>query len=276
MAPIQEVEQSEYLCTLQPCASSDLAQALLARRASCILAGYGVDATGLYPPHVSVTGFFTATREQASTFCELARRELEHAALRAVEARSVVATDGGHVLLDIIAPGAAEFSAALTAGAAALGVGVRPKTVRHLSLASCRGSDECAGIVALHEGLPSQGGAGWELVVSELTRRSDVEALRQEGRGHAFRDVLRLPLDAARRSAGPSKDAFLEWASPVCKLQGGEDAKDALDRVLRLGTPMKKRCWSLAGFGEFVQQVTPPKVLKAALEPDTRSVCCGK
>merc|ERR1719512_663740 len=66
----------EFLCTLQPRPNSDVEKWFATCREACRLQGYGLDATDLYPPHVTVTGFFTATQGQALEVCALAAAEL--------------------------------------------------------------------------------------------------------------------------------------------------------------------------------------------------------
>lgn len=297
MAPSEELEAgvSEYLCTLQPHRGSQLAQALLARRTSCELAGLGVDSAWLYPPHVSVTGFFTATKEQAELVCELARSELERAQAAeseahgiecTVEVRKVLTTETGHVLLDVEAPSVAKLSSALAERAKKCGVGVRPKAVRHLSLAAGRSDPgvRCA-IADFHKGLPLEADAGWELVVAQLVKRSDVEALQSEGRRHHFSDLLRLPVSGNVRYEGPQHAVLLAWPSPICKWQASarearmtndekypalmdcmlcnETPTDAdMDCSLCNGTPMKKRPWAWSGADN--EKGTPPKLTKVA------------
>eukprot|EP00971_Amphidinium_carterae_P180850 3587499-Amphidinium_carterae.1 len=55
---------AEYLCTLQPRKGSWLENDLLHCRGKCLRAGLGHDTTGLYPPHVTLVGFFKATSQQ--------------------------------------------------------------------------------------------------------------------------------------------------------------------------------------------------------------------
>merc|ERR1719414_1587720 len=55
----------EFLCTLQPRPHSDVEKWFASCREACRHQGYGLDATDLYPPHVTVTGYFTATEGQA-------------------------------------------------------------------------------------------------------------------------------------------------------------------------------------------------------------------
>lgn len=209
---------SEYLCTLQPPNSSALAQGLLSRRVACQQAGFELDATGLYPPHVSVTGFFKATQSQAAEICTIAATELAAvlapAALppdqwgsdggadvgsECVKVQQVVTTEGGHVLLDVVAPLISDFAQVLATQAARVGVHLRPKAVRHLSLASGRNPEERAGIARCYEDL-LVGGCCWDLVVSRLLFRSDVDKLRVGGDMHVFEELLRLKLPCAAKA----------------------------------------------------------------------------
>lgn len=209
---------SEYLCTLQPPKSSALAQGLLSRRVACQQAGLQQDSTGLYPPHVSVTGFFKATQKQAAEVCAIAVTELAAilapAALppdsqggdgladsgnQCVKVQQVVTTEGGHVLLDIVAPLISNFAKVFAAQCALLGVFVRPKAVRHLSLASGRSPEERASIARFYQDL-LVGGCCWDLVVSRLSFRSDVEKLHEGGKMHIFEELLRLKLPCAAKA----------------------------------------------------------------------------
>lgn len=210
---------AEYLCTLQPPKASALGQGLCSRRAACQQAGLEPDATGLYPPHVSVTGFFKATREQAAEICKIAAQDLAavlspvaqapgdegdgtaDVVTECVEVRQVVTTEGGHVLLDVAAPLISGFAEALAAQAALVGVHIRPKAVKHLSLASGKSPEERASIARLHEDLLVGGGC-WDFVVGRLLFRSDVEKLREGGTEHIFEDLLRLKLPCAAKAAG--------------------------------------------------------------------------
>lgn len=206
--------QSEYLCTLQPFETSMFARSLHSRRVACQRAGFGHDSTGLYPPHVSVTGFFKATQKQAKELCSILNTEFSGAVAqsnlrafvqndgadeseRSVKVNKLLTTDDGHVLLDVAAPMVAEVATNLAGQAARIGVHIRPKKVRHLSIASGRSVEEQAGIARIHEDLDF-GHCGWNLVVSRLLFRSDVETLHREGKPHAFGDLLQLPMPCAR------------------------------------------------------------------------------
>lgn len=212
--------QAEYLCTLQPFENSVFAQSLLMKRAACRRAGYGQDKTCLYPPHVSVTGFFKATQRQAQELCALTVRELISAAARrrrsgqsgggwekepeghSVKVKRVISTEGGHVILDVAAPAVAELACTLAEQAASIGLHVRPKDVRHLSIAADRDAKERDGIAKLHEDIDFNCDCGWNLVVSRLLFRSDVETLRTDGTPHLFCDLLRFPVTQALQDPG--------------------------------------------------------------------------
>lgn len=235
----------EYLCTLQLPDGSRLIRDLDERRALC-MAEMGADETVLYPLHVTVTGFFSATAEQAMQIAAAASKLVRSAAPGALDAeiQKVLATDDGHVLLDVVAPGVANLALALAAEAKQHGVLVRPKHVRHLSLAKRRSPAEREQILRLYNGL-SFGSCHFDLVVSRLLRRSDVERLRLHGEGHSFSDLLRLRLPAA---------ADLRLRSPVC-----------------ISTPLRKRPSSPHPADEDVWQdvsrrkLTPPKMHKELL-----------
>jgi len=190
--------ESEYLCTLQPQIGSELhTQLLECRKASQLK--FGVDETCLYPPHVSVTGFFFASSRQVLAICEAIAERCKKLPSTGgkVNLRQVVQATSGHVLIDVVAPGFAELSAAAALEAKPLGVTVRSKAVRHISLASQRSADEQRQIAQLY-GPISLGWHQMDLVVSRLLRRSTVELLQQDMQGHSFVDVLRLPLQSVQ------------------------------------------------------------------------------
>jgi len=214
---------SEYLCTLEPREGSQLARTLAMCRARC-RTHLDVDETMLYPPHISVTGFFSATEEQASGVLAVIQKLLaDWTHSLNVDVQRVVSTDTGHVLLDVVAPGIAAFATALADQARPLGVHARPKAVRHLSLASRRVRQEQAAIADIHADVPLGSGA-FDLVVSQLMRRSDVESLRVAGQVHIFRKLAQLPLPGSSGVGG---------AAPSRMFLGFE-AQDAV-------TPVRKR-----------------------------------
>jgi len=222
---------SEYVCTLQPPEGSALARKLEACRAAC-QREVGPDEASLYPPHVSVTGFFHATPQQAARVCVVLARLVPKWARRGrlhTEVRGVVSTDNGHVILDIHAPGVSDLATALTAQVDPLGIRLRPKAVRHLSLGKGRRPLEQESIARRYAEVPL-GACELDLVVSRLVHRSDVARLCSEGRAHEFRDILRVSLpDGLRRRM--SVDRF-----PI---------RLPLARALR--TPVKRRCSSSFG-----------------------------
>lgn len=235
---------SEYLCTLQPPEGSALALKLSDCRAACRME-LGVDETGLYPPHITVTGFFSATPQQAARVCDavaaLVHRWEPHRLT--VEVRRVVTTETGHVILDVFAPGVADLAAALAAQAESFGIRLRPKAVRHLSLASRRNVQERESVARLHAGVPL-GRCELDLVVSRLLERSDTEGLRGEGRAHVFSNILRLRLPSDMRID------FADQLRPSLKGSGTAD----------VATPMRKRRLEpQEPLGEC-GDATPPKV----------------
>mmetsp|Transcript_72692 Transcript_72692/g.132957 ORF Transcript_72692/g.132957 Transcript_72692/m.132957 type:complete len:265 (-) Transcript_72692:173-967(-) len=232
------VDTSEYLCTLQLPDGSLLAQDLNERRTRC-KAKMGADETVLYPLHVTVTGFFAATSEQASQIAAAAANLVRSATPGAlhVDMRQVLATDDGHVLLDVVAPGIAKLALALAAEAKHLGILLRPKHVRHLSLAKRRSAAEREQIVKLYNDV-SLGHCPLDLVISRLLRRSDVEKLRLHGEAHAFSDLLRMRVPVA---------ADLRLRNPMC-----------------VSTPLRKRPSEPRPAEEDAvrPKLTPPKVPK--------------
>lgn len=240
-------ETSEYLCTLQLPEGSRLAHVLNERRTICT-AEMGPDDTVLYPPHVTVTGFFVATPMQARQIVAVASKLVCTAAAGAmdVEMRRVVSTDDGHVLLDVVAPGVASLAMALAAEAKQFGVLVRPKNVRHLSLAKRRSAAERERIVQLYSSLPL-GACSCELVVSQLLHRSTVDKLRLHGEAHAFSEMLRVHLPA-------TVDARLR--NPAC-----------------ISTPLRKRPSEPRPADEDAirRKLTPPKLPK-----DLVTRCCAE
>merc|ERR1740121_314305 len=141
--------ESEFLITLQSRPDSDLARAFAECREACRRGGFGLDATDLYPPHITVTGFFTATQGQATQICTLAAAELEKLVAAtpgcpapaaekpldfceeaqvcperspAVDLLQVLATEKGYVLVDVCSPGMASLGKALAEEACAHGL----------------------------------------------------------------------------------------------------------------------------------------------------------
>lgn len=252
---------SEYLCTLQPPSNSALAHGLLSRRVACLQAGFGLDSTGLYPPHVSVTGFFEATQKQAANVCKIVATELaavlapaalppDHKSIdggadtrsECVKVQQVVTTEGGHVLLDVVAPLISNFAQVLSTQAALAGVHVRPKTVRHLSLASGKSPEQRVGIARLYEDL-LVGGCCWDLVVSRLSFRSDVEQLQTGGSMHVFEELLRLKVPCAAKAMNePAPNTLMSqidaaaaavaaYATPLARPVGETNTKTRVPQV---------------------------------------------
>jgi len=311
-APCAEKEEprEEYLCTLQPDESSAFAQALRRRRALCKEAGFDVDSTGLFPPHVSVTGFFSASARQAASVCDIVASELRRVAagsgggtanwqgpadaeagMCAPLVRGVVATPGGHVLLDVVAPRITELSQAVACRAVRLGIAVRPKAVRHLSLASGRTAEECKGISELYKDVfaaESMAACSWDLVVSRVVRRSDVDELRRSGQAHVFRDIVRLRLPSTQASVPALLSGIVEaggtdhraFARPTGQPSAGPMTPcDA-------ATPQKRRHWpaeqasatpldSSRGADDG-GEITPVKVAKVETQTPGVAVACDK
>lgn len=196
-SPVEE-ETSEYLCTLQFPPGSPWLQELERCRCACFR-DLGPDETGMYPPHVSVTGFFSATPQQAELLCDKLRKLLLQRAgiLPVQELRHLVSTPDGHVLFDVAAPGVAALSADLAAWARSIGVAVRPKAARHLSLASGRSPDEQLRVMELHRHI-SIGPVHLNLVLSRLLNRSSLDDLASSGQAHLFLELLQLPLPDQR------------------------------------------------------------------------------
>lgn len=243
-------ETFEYVCTLQFAPGSPWLKELELRRAACFRE-LGPDETGLYPPHVSVTGFFSANAQEASELCIV----LEALLARYVcsnpppaELRNILSTPDGHVLIDVAVPGLALLAADFACQAKSLGVAVRPKAVRHLSLASRRTASDQSKIMELHGNLWI-GTTQLDLVLSKLIRRSSVENLEKHGQVHNFEELLRLPLAAGsppqRPKNRPLFSAFCAYAS----------------------TPLRKR--PLDAIPQAVREITPPKCMKlTVIEPN--------
>lgn len=188
---------AEYLCTLQPCEGSQLGSELRTGRRSCALQ-LGSDEASLYPPHVSVTGFFRATRHQAAQLRSLLVDLVAAGAGTTgfhIEGRKIVLASNGHVLIDIHAPEVAELAQAFACKAANHGVHVRPKDVRHLSLASGRSAEEQVRVQELFSGVPF-GQYGMDLVLARLIRRATPAQRGANTTVHQFSEGLRLPLVA--------------------------------------------------------------------------------
>jgi len=256
-AMMEEPVDAEYLVNLQLPASSPWLKELLARRA-CVEQELLADETGLYPPHVSVTGFFSANPKQAAAVCSTVR-ELINAAPCGfeVELRKILSTESGYVLVDVVAPKLAELASTLAAKAIEQGVQIRPKAVRHLSLASGRTPEEQQRIHRLYEGLPlgeCSIGHPLELVVTKLRSRSNLQRFRQEKKAHVFSDLLRIPVALPKGFRGSG--AASAFRMPRL-LQA---------TVFDASTPMRKRPLELTiDKPDADREITPAKHLK--LEP---------
>lgn len=268
-------EVAEYLCTLQPLEGSALANSLAELRARC-QEECQPDETGLYPPHVSVTGFFEATPEQAE---DLRGAVQELAALHAAregafdaQLRRIVSTECGHVLVDVWAPGVAALAQEIASWGARRGLRLRPKAVRHLSLASRRPPAERARIARLYEALPLDAPCALELVLSRVVRRSSPEQLRRHGCMHAFCDVLRwrLPGGAPRACATAPRCAVAPTRvqrrpQPQLPMEGRGRASLCSEALAAsAATPLRKRHSEPTAAEEaLLRQITPVKLAKA-------------
>mmetsp|Transcript_40601 Transcript_40601/g.73082 ORF Transcript_40601/g.73082 Transcript_40601/m.73082 type:complete len:292 (+) Transcript_40601:91-966(+) len=255
---------AEYLINLQLPASSTWLKELLTRRAA-VQQEFLADETGLYPPHVSVTGFFSATSKQAAVICS-SLWELVNAEPRGfeVELRQILSTESGHVLVDVVAHELAKLASSLAAKASEAGVKLRPKAARHLSLASGRTPEEQRRVQQLYQGLPlgkSSLGCPLELVVAKLLCRSNLERLRREQKAHEFSDLLRIPISALPGAQPAGLLSRLAFQLPL--------------RIFDASTPVRKRPLELGiddlDLGRDDQtaagesEITPAKHLK--LEP---------
>jgi len=295
MQVAQAEDAADFVCTLQPRPGSTLAAQFASCRRACQCLGLGVDETSLYPPHVTVTGFFRASDEQAARVCELAAELAASASLavrsegsreekaegqtsdlaegrRDVQLLRVLSTDSGHVIADVVAFSVACLAAALAEKARAFGVQLRPKAVRHLSLASGRGSEEQASILSVYGALPL-GGGPWDLVVSKLVEKSELACLRQTGQMHQFKELLRLPLPSASaedcHQLARSAPALHERIAQPCHAAqaGGRRAEGCAPFF---PTPMKRRSRGLPS-GDWCsdEQVTPPvKLTRRRSQPE--------
>lgn len=265
---LEDIE-SEYLCTLQPSLGSALALRLQELRAAsqtgqrrktagapaavalcstavvrtvsseeeCDSEDHALDSTALYPPHVSVSGFFKASARQAAEFCKEVSHHTESAVAGSlgVELRRVVSTESGHVLIDVHAPGVASFAKSLAAKATALGVSLRPKAMRHLSVASGRSPAEQSRIAGLYDGATPTGLCQLDLVVARLRRRSDLQRLRCHGEAHCFEELLRVALPF---SDGSSSQPAVPAAVPAVSITIANPVNVA---HLSVSTPDRKR-----------------------------------
>jgi len=252
---------AEYLCTLQPRGGSQLSSELRDARRTCTMQ-FGQDEAGLYPPHVSVTGFFRATKAQAAQLglllvdlvAEGSRTTRFH-----IEGRKIILVSNGHVLIDVHAPEVAELARAFACKAASHGVHVRPKDVRHLSLASGRSADVQILTQEVFSGVPF-GHYDMDLVLARLVHRASPAGLTADAVAHQFSEELRLPLLAP---ASPSA---------ICTA--------AIDTELgSISTPVRKRGQAACPYAELRcstaqahpadavhEDVTPAKTAKLDME----------
>jgi len=288
--------ESEFLITLQPRPDSELARAFAECREACRRGGFGLDATDLYPPHITVTGFFPATQRQATQVCALAAAELERLVAAkpgcpvpaaekplelceeaqacpecspSVDLLQVLATDRGYVLVDVQAPGMASLGKALAEKACAHELPhLRPKSVRHISLASGRSAEEQAGVLQIYRAALPLGAAGpWDLVVSQLLVRADPERLRFGGEAHHFQELMRLPLPlpsgGTPHTRAAIQGALQPEASAVRSYDSTKGTAQDLPQVPPMpvpntaATPMKRRR-SLPSDPCIDARVTPP------------------
>lgn len=218
---------AEYLCTLQPRGCTRLADELGACRRRCT-SELGQDQTGLYPLHVSVTGFFRATRLQLVQARSLLS-ELFSAGARNlhIEGHKIVVTSDGYVLIDVHAPGVAELARVFASRAADIGMHVRPKDVRHLSLASGRSPEEQLRVKEFFSGVPL-GAFGMDLVLARLVRRASVPEASAAAAAHDFVEELRLPLPGSDILTGagpaPSSEAKLDHISTPIRKRPCQDS----------------------------------------------------
>lgn len=287
---------AEFVCTLQPRLGSDLTRRFAVCRKACQLQGFGLDATDLYPPHITVTGFFTATQCQAAEVCALASEQLKSLAAGSapsvaemqqslggsgqkkeeapahttysaeVEMLQVMSTDTGYVLVDVEAPGMACFAKSLAEKARALGVNLRPKAVRHVSLAAGRGSDEQAGIMSVYKAMPMPAFDAWDLVVSQLLVKSDLGSLQRDGKAHHFQEIMRTPMPGVGKGASPDDLPDCSVSTPPLNTSSapsfnvkGSMAQGQLESAMlaAAATPMKRRR-SLPPEPCSIERLTPP------------------
>jgi len=258
----------EYVCSLRPSLSSSLAHAFSEGRSRCRRAGLRPDATELYPPHITVTGFFAATTEEAAEVCTLAEKELANRCRGKgstdgdplVVLSQVLATEAsGYVLVAVHAPKVAAFADVLARSVfASAGVQLRPKAVQHVSLASSRSSAEQAQIQGIYQNLPVLGVGAWDFVVSRLLERSDVKQLEECGRAHRFQELLRVPLQAERLA--PERRPFATPPAPCTASCAAPAASALAAAVAATATPLKRRLSAEA-------RITPEKkVQRLALQ----------
>lgn len=230
-----------------------------------------MDETGLYPPHVSVTGFFAATSQQAANICKAATESIAAQAEAGfhIEMRDVISTDSGYVLVDVFAPGVATFAVSLAAQAGTFGVHMRPKDVRHLSLASGRKPEEQSYIKQLCSIL-LQGPCTFDFVVAMLLHRS--QDCNREAKPHIFRELLRLHLPGLTTiGANP-----LPWPHAGFLAAKQPNSRPMPPTLVATATPMKKRPFEWnpqdgnkgdSGEEEQTLQPLPPVTLEYEFTP---------
>jgi len=258
-SPAQDASWShQYIVNLQPLMNSRFHKVLLAKRAKC-RENFGADPTYLYPLHISVTGFFEATREQVEGVVENMRDELAKElgrgpGTRPVVVGEVVSTPTGYVLLDVQSPCVTSFARRLQARAAQdHDVQIRPKRVNHVSLAADRPSDEArqkivdiyvpsssshddGALCGLEEGETLRQvyeEASFDLVLSRLLQRSSFERFTEDGRGHSFVEVVRIPVLVAPSTVEVASEVDSPVPGPVASPDEHDRLSTAAD-VLEL------------------------------------------
>jgi hypothetical protein len=216
--------KAHFLINLQPAAGSDFCKLLYERRRLSAQL-FGVDATHLYPLHISATGFLEIEVSLIPRLVQIMKDILveEFTETSRVTVGRVICTPTGYVLFDIVAPAISGFSRKLAdRSQKELEVTIRPKAVNHISLACSRNSEAVRDdIKRIYE--PEAGnsgaemlqavssGAPFDLVLSRLLRRSSFEAWAREG-PHKFAEVARLPVRTfrPRLGAAPGGDTVSE------------------------------------------------------------------
>jgi hypothetical protein len=208
----------EYIINLQPTQDTSFRQYLYDKRAE-LADKFGKDPTYLYPLHVSVTGFFEATRpcidKVVSMLSEIISEELsEIRNNEAVMAKEVLSVNAGYVLMDLEAPSITNFAKALSLRAKDLGLNIRPKSVNHISLAMGRpDAEQRRQIQDMYASDPDslKKDATFDLVLSRRTFRGSFERLDVDG-AHQFKEVARVMCAVALTSpqSTPKLDAKVD------------------------------------------------------------------
>lgn len=195
---------------------------------------FGIDASYLYSPHVSMTGFFEATLEEAvnlgwtlksfmkniftrTAFMNSVRhiKSPDRCAPGMVQLGRVISTDDGYVILDLdsgILPDVMREFVAM------VDVKMRAKRINHMTLAKDRSAMEREALKRIWESNLAKANftADWRVVVYELIEKVPESDFSIRG-PHRLMEVISIPLGISKERR-PSLPIRAEEVSPVPRI----------------------------------------------------------